>query len=444
MQKGRKSTQRERLLAGVITAANSDGYAGASVSAVISEAGISRPTFYEYFAGKDDAFVATVSEVQSRLLAAIRAGVHSEPPELAMQASIRALVGFASAEPATTRFLVNEPMAGGPMALDTRDRCLAAIDRVIQQRYQRVESSTPIPDFSPRMLMGGMFRVLASRLRRGDPSLTALIPDLVSWVNAYEQPAGEHRWRSLKAGPSLPESPFVPPTPMRAPDMLPPGRVRMSEEEVAENQRQRIMFAVARLAEGKGYSATTVGDITKLARVDGRVFYGMFADKQDAFMAVHELGFQRVMDVTAGAFFAGSTWPERNWEAGLAFTQFLERNPLIANVGFVEAYAVGPGAVQRLEDSHTAFAMLLQEGYQYVPEAARPPRLALEAIITTVFEIVYHRARRAGRLRLSGLLPHLNFLVLSPFIGPGKANAFIDRKRNASASRTRKTGALPA
>jgi hypothetical protein len=34
VQKGRKSTQRERLLAGMIESANRDGYAGANVSLI--------------------------------------------------------------------------------------------------------------------------------------------------------------------------------------------------------------------------------------------------------------------------------------------------------------------------------------------------------------------------------------------------------------------------
>ena len=203
----------------------------------------------------------------------------------------------------------------------------------------------------------------------------------------------------------------------------------MSEQEVAEHNRRCFMFAAAELAHDKGYNATTTEDIVKRARVDSRHFYAMFADKQEAFMAVHELGFQRVMEVTATAFFSGSTWPERNWEAGRAFTQFLENNPLVTNVGFVEAYAVGPGAVQRVEDSHTAFAMLLQEGYQHVSDAVRPPpRLVLEATITTIFEVVYHHARTNGKARLSRLLPHFTFLVLSPFLGPTASNAFIDAK----------------
>jgi AcrR family transcriptional regulator len=395
---------------------------------VISEAGVSRPTFYDYFTDKDGCFLAAIADVQSRLLAEVRTSVREEPPERAIHASIRALVGFASRKPAMARFLTNEPMAGGPMALDARDRGITAFAKLIQKRQRDVDSAARVPNFLSGMLVGGTYRLLAARLRRGEPKLSGLLPDLLDWVSAYQVPAGQQRWAALTAGPSSGLSPFVPETPLRAPDALPLGRIRMPEEDVAENQRLRIMFAAAHLAQDKGYNAATIGDITTLAGVDGRVFYSMFNDKQDAFMAVHELGFQRVMDVTAGAFFSGATWPERNWEAGRAFTQFLERNPLVANVGFVEAYAVGPGAVQRVEDSHTAFAMLLQEGYQYAPADAQPPRLVLEAIITTIFEAVYQRVRVGGSLRLSGLLPHLTFLVLTPFLGPEDANAFINEK----------------
>jgi len=409
----------------MITAANRLGYARANVSAVIAEAGVSRPTFYDYFADKDDCFQAAVVDVQSRLSAQVRASVSVEPPERALQASLQALVGFASAEPAMARFLTNEPMAGGPQALDARDGGIIALDQLIEKSYRDADPGALAPDFSPRMLIGGTYRLLAARLRRGEPKFPNLLADLLAWIDAYARPLDQHRWRGLKAVAAPPPSPFVSDASLRAPDALPLGRRRWPEQEIAENQRQRIMFAAAALAQERGYNATTIGDIAKLARVDGRVFYAMFTDKQEAFMAVHELGFQGVMAVTASAFFSGATWPERNWEAGRAFTQFLERNPLVANVGFVQAYAVGPRAVQRVEDSHTAFGMLLQEGYQHVAVEARPPGLALEAIITTIFETVYDRVRTSTKPRLSGLLPHLTFLVLCPFLGPDGADAFI-------------------
>ena len=72
--------------------------------------------------------------------------------------------------------------------------------------------------------------------------------------------------------------------------------------------------------------------------------------------------------------------------------------------------------------------MLLAEGYQHARDGRRPSRLALEAIITTIFETVYDRARASGETRLSGLVPHLSFLAIAPFLGVEEANAFIDQK----------------
>jgi AcrR family transcriptional regulator len=199
----------------------------------------------------------------------------------------------------------------------------------------------------------------------------------------------------------------------------------VSEQVVAENQRLRILFAAAQLAERKGYAASTTGEIMKLAGVDGRSFYALFANKQDAFMAVYELGAQQTLAITAEGFFTGATWPQRLWEAGRAFTQFLEINPLIAHVGFVEAHAVGASAVQRVEDSHVAFMVFLQEGQQLASER-KPARVALEAMITTVFEIVYQQSRGQEQPRLSPLLSHMAALCLTPFLGAAEAERVID------------------
>jgi AcrR family transcriptional regulator len=436
LPKGRKGTQRERLLGGMVTAANRNGYAGANVSAVIEHAGVSRPTFYDYFADRDDCFLAAIIDTHERLASDLRQAVTEHPPEHAVQAAITAIVAFASKQPARAHFLMGESLAGGPRALDARDQGIAELEQIIEQAQGRVAAKTPIPDISPRVLIGGVYRLLASRLRRGDPRLIGLTDDLLNWGASYERPLGKHRWRELKPTASPPRSPFVAEEPQRAPQPLPPGRPRISEEQVAENQRLRIMFAAAELAEEKGYTATTVGDITRLAGIDGRAFYSMFTDKQDAFMTVHELGLQQVMDTTASAFFAGARWPERIWEAARAFSQFLETNPLITHVGFVEAHAVGPGAAQRVQDSHTAFAIFLQEGYLNVSSGSPPTRTAVEAIVTTIFETVYHQARASAKPKISGLIGHMTFLCLAPFLGAEDANGFVAKQTGAG----RKTG----
>jgi hypothetical protein len=143
---------------------------------------------------------------------------------------------------------------------------------------------------------------------------------------------------------------------------------------------------------------------------------------------VHELGFQQVIDVTLRAFFAEQAWPQRSWEAGRALTQFLQENPLVAHVGFVEANAVGPGPIQRIEDSHTAFLFFLQEGLLHTGPREPPSQVAMEAIVASVFELIYMRARVAGDPQIAGMLGYIAHLWLTPFLGVKDANAFIERQ----------------
>jgi len=425
----RKSTQRERLVMGMVQVANRGGYAAANVSNVIERAGVSRPTFYDYFADRDDCFVAAIADIQQELGEAVRAAASQAPAQEAAVAGVEAIVTFASSHPARARFLMSEAMAGGPRALDTRDEGIAQLAAIIAEAERAATAATLAPDLPLEAVVGGIYRMLATRLRRGEPAISRIADELLAWIAGYRTPVGEHRWHTLAPASPAPPSPHVPDVQIQhMPGVLGPGRPRISEEEVAEIHRLRILFAVAKLAESKGYTATTIADITKLARVHGSVFYRMFSSKQDAFMAAHEVGVQQVMRVTSGAFFSGETWPERSWEGGRALTQLVEANPLVAHVGFVEAYAVGPGAVQRVEDSHTAFTFFLQEGLVYRDQEHPPSHVAMETIVTSIFEIIYLQARRAGPPVVSPMLPVIEHLWLTPFLGPADADRFIDRR----------------
>jgi AcrR family transcriptional regulator len=268
-----------------------------------------------------------------------------------------------------------------------------------------------------------------------------LLDDLLDWLRRYETPVGEHRWRSL-----APTVPPPPPSPFEEEIQLGPATVparnyagrRRSAEEVAEGDRRRILLAAAQLAQGKGYNATTLAQIGALAEVDMRALRRLFNDKQEVFAAAHELHFQSIVAVTARAFFAGESWPERVWEAGRAFARALEHNASFAHVSFVEYHAGGPPGVKRNGDLLMAFTVFLQEGYQYEPSSAPPSQAALAAIAATNFEAVYECVRASAGSGLTGLVPHAVFLGLAPFLGPAKTNRFIDarlRGEHASVAR---------
>jgi hypothetical protein len=119
----------------------------------------------------------------------------------------------------------------------------------------------------------------------------------------------------------------------------------------------------------------------------------------------------------------------RSWEGGRALTQVLEDNPLVAHVGFVEAYAVGPAAIHRVEGSHIAFTFFLQEGLVYREQEHPPSGLAMEAIVTSIFEIIYLQSRDHGQPQVAAMLPHIAHLWLAPFLGNRESDEFIDSRR---------------
>jgi AcrR family transcriptional regulator len=430
MQERREITRRERLLQGMIATVNRDGYAGASVSAVIADAGVPRAAFDEHFADRDACFRAAIEDVALQMVALVRARIDARPANEASLAAVEALVAFAGAEPARARFAMSEALAGGEQGRDARDAGIAAIAAMIEQALTSAPQESVAPDIEHRVLIGGVYRLIAPRLRRGEPAISRLADVLEEWLSGYARPLGEHRWRTLRPAPRPEPSPHVPDAPIqRMPNVLPPGEPRISEEEALEHDRLRILYAAARIAERNGYVATTVADITDFAGVEEPVFYRLFADKQDAFLAVHELGYAQLMDLTSKAFFSGATWPLRSWEAGRALTQVLEDNPLVAHVGFVEAYAVGPAAIQRVEDSHIAFTFFLHEGLVYRPQEHPPSGLAMEAIVTCIFEIIYLQSRDHGTPEVAAMLPHIAHLWLTPFLGSRESGEFIDAQQ---------------
>jgi AcrR family transcriptional regulator len=429
---GKRDTQRERLLAAIVHVTAEHGYEHATIARVITHAGVSRPTFYDYFPGRVDCFLAALGEIEARVLAEIRLQIAEQPPQHATAAATGALLGFSDREPAAARLLTNETLAGGPRVLRVRDETIAAAGRMIEDAYRELADDAVIPDVPAEILLGAVHRLLASRLRRGERGLLALKDDLLDWAAAYAHPAGEHRWRTLSISAPPARSPFIAEAPLRAPPPLPPGRPRRAASTVAENHRLRIMFATAKVVQREGYLQASVAQITRVAGLDGRVFYELFADKQDAFMAVHELGFQRAMAVTAGAFFAGEDWPARIWEAGRAFTGHLEQNPTLTHASLIESHAGGPETVQRFEDLMAGFTIFLQEGYQYEPNPQRAPpsALALEAVGAANVEAVYRQARTSANPKMTGLLPHLTYMCLAPFVGPVTSGELIEELIN--------------
>ena len=383
-------------------------------------------------------FLAALEHAHLRLLARARAQIEREPPERALLAALTALIGFLAAEPRMARVMTLEALCAGAPALDARDAAIATIAQLIEGAYAGLPSEVPVPDIAPAVALGGVQRVLAMRLRRGEHAVADILAELTDWIESYSIELGRHRWRTLQAHPPLPVAESPPPLPMPAI----PGRVEVERDELLESHRQRVLYATAQVVARKGYRDATIDDIVSLAALDGRAFYRLFKGKEAAFLAVLEVYFQHVMSVSAGTFFGPGEWPRRIWAAGCAFTRCVDRHETLARVSFIESYCAGPATVRRVEELSSAFTLFLQEGYDHARRARRSPSAtALRAVAASNFELSYHQTRRG--LPSSSLLQHFTHLALAPFLGPAAANTLIARlaEETSSSSSTTTTTA---
>jgi AcrR family transcriptional regulator len=414
------------------SSAASEGYAGASIANVIARAGVSRPTFYEYFSDRDACFLAALQEHGERMLARTRRAVAEARAEQALQAALGALVDFAAGGGEDAQFVLVQALAGGPRAADMRERGLALIAETVEARYRPLGSEVPVPDLCAASAIGGVQRLLASTLRRGAAVPAGLSGELGAWAGSYAAPLAVHRWREMKPDCAAPALPAL--APMVAPVPLPPGRPRLSRSQVEENHRQRILFAAAEACSLAGYRGVRIGQVTRAAGVDNRVFHSLFKDKGELFAAVHEMHFQHLMATCASAFFGAEDWPERVWQAGLAFAACLQQNVSLARVSFVEGYAGDPVALERVEAVVRAFQVFFQDGFRESRGAGRhPTAVTVQAVTATIFEIAYQRSRHSSPPQVAALLPHVTHLILTPFLGREAAESFIAERTRSGA-----------
>lgn len=186
-----RAVQRERLIVAMLKAASELGYRETNVQDVIERAGVSRPTFYEHFANKEDCFLAAFDVSAQRLLermgaAACRGGENWRDR---LRFGLEELLRFATCEPETARTLVVEARAASAEAVMRRvellDRLAACLDAQVQEL---LPESTRYSEITASGVVGGVEALLYSRLCKGEfDELDNLLPSLMYFaVLPYE------------------------------------------------------------------------------------------------------------------------------------------------------------------------------------------------------------------------------------------------------------------
>jgi AcrR family transcriptional regulator len=190
--------QRERLLNGVVDAVVENGYNQATIGAIAEAAKISRRTFYEYFEGKEDCFLAAYEMIDSHVRGSmLAAGDPDEPWPERVHDRLEALLAALARDRAVARFYLTEPLAaGGEIAARYRE-AMQMLAETIRPESSLSEINVEVRD---QALMGGIATLIARRLKSGEPSaLPELLPDLTELALAPYLGREEARRFALEA-----------------------------------------------------------------------------------------------------------------------------------------------------------------------------------------------------------------------------------------------------
>jgi len=180
------AVQRERLIAAMLKAASELGYRDTNVQNVIDRAGVSRPTFYEHFANKEDCFLAAFDTTAARLREKVEAAAAEggDNWRQRLRFTLEALLQFAASEPEAARTLIVEARAGSADAVQRRDELLDYFADSIDEKVRELVPGAPSHSaVTAAGIVGGIEALLYSRLNKGDvDDLESLLPSLMYFV----------------------------------------------------------------------------------------------------------------------------------------------------------------------------------------------------------------------------------------------------------------------
>lgn len=175
------------------------------------------------------------------------------------------------------------------------------------------------------------------------------------------------------------------------PQRLPRGRHGLTREEVVASQRERVLRALAQTMAEKGYVATSVADVLRVAGVSRETFYQQFSSKEDCFMVAYDTAVSILLggigEVLGGDGEALGTLERLDSALG-AYLEGLAAEPAYARVFLVEVYAAGREAMERRAAAQQRFAALVAHVFG---ASTDQERFVAEALVAATSSLVTAR-----------------------------------------------------
>jgi AcrR family transcriptional regulator len=193
--------QRSRLLAAAVHAVDELGWANTTVADTVARSRVSRRTFYELFANREECLAAVFEDILASLAGELaRAGLEGLEWRERVRRGLWTILAFLDREPVLARVLVVQALSGGPEVLERREEALSRLVKVVDEgrRLPRGARHTPL---TAEGLVGAAFGIVYARLLKGQSApLTGLSGELMGMiVLPYLGPGAARRELALPA-----------------------------------------------------------------------------------------------------------------------------------------------------------------------------------------------------------------------------------------------------
>ncbi|HEY7456508.1 MAG TPA: helix-turn-helix domain-containing protein [Solirubrobacterales bacterium] len=178
--------QRDRILDAVERLSAEKGLTGTSIEAIVEAAGVSSVTFYEFFDGKEECFLAAFERALEAGAEELALAAEGDPAAGGLTWSeqvatgLRTLARLVAAEPERARLILVEAPNGGP---ELSRRFEATLDRAAAKlREGRGLATAPaeLPATHEEATAGALAWLLRERIETGDAEgLERLYPELI-------------------------------------------------------------------------------------------------------------------------------------------------------------------------------------------------------------------------------------------------------------------------
>jgi AcrR family transcriptional regulator len=176
--------QRRRMLAAAVETVEEVGYARMTVAQVISRARVSRKTFYDVFADREDCFLYAFKQALDLASLQAREAYDREGNWCdGVRSALAGLLAVMDAQPSLAKLCVVEALGAGERVLEYRARTLDQFARVVDRGRFVSDATGEPPDVTAEGIVGAVFAVLHARvLDGGTQSLAELQGPLMSMI----------------------------------------------------------------------------------------------------------------------------------------------------------------------------------------------------------------------------------------------------------------------